>query len=295
MNNIFKKPARTPKDILTKAAALAKEFEKPNIVVAVSHDEDVLEAVYNAQKQSIAKVILVGDENKTKRIAKKFNINVHEFDILNFPNEEDALYHSLILAKEKKADIIMKGFVSTSKLMKAVLSQEFELRTGNTLSHIAVVNPPNYHKLLAISDGGVIIRPNEEQKKQMIENAKIVMKALGIENPKIAILNNITSTNIKEEFVENISFEYALSKELAKENFIKSRIAGDVDIIIASCIETVNIVVKALVYWADTNFAGVILGAKVPISLCSRTDTMENKMLSLSLACVVSHYIKHKL
>lgn len=294
MSNIFEIPAKNPNDILNKAIELAKLYEKPKIVVVAANDEDVLEAVSKAQEDNIADVILVGDKNKTADIAKKFSINLDKFTFLNFTDEKDSIKESLTLASTGKADVIMKGFVSTSKLMKAVLSPEFNLKTKNTLSHTAVIHISKYHKLFAISDGGVLIKPDVEQKKQMLVNSETVMKALGIKTPKVAFLNNVVPTPLSPSpFVENLSFEFALSKETAKEYSVKSEISGDADIIIASYIETVNIVIKSLIYFANASFAGVILGAKLPISLCSRTDTMENKMLSLSLACIVSHYLKY--
>ncbi|MBN1503662.1 MAG: phosphate butyryltransferase, partial [Candidatus Eisenbacteria bacterium] len=232
-----------------------------------------------------------------------------------------------VFADSGEADVIMKGFVSTSTLMKAVLSKDLRLRMSDTLSHVALLEIPGYHKLLGFTDGGVLVRPDLEQKIDIVKNYLSVAEALGIETPKMALLGPpvlaaapdsllMECARIVEQFSENgagarpethgaaerprpaaavrpivegpLSLDCALSAEVAARRGIESRVAGDADAIVVSAIEECNIVAKSVIVLAGAVFAGVVVGARVPVSVVSRTDTRENKKASIALACLVS-------
>ena len=183
----------------------------------------------------------------------------------------------------------------------------------NTVSHTAVLDIPGYHKLLSMTDGGMVVRPDLDQKIQIIENAVLVNKALGICPVKVALASGVdaeyesvpssleckklidmfTKLNIENVVLQGpLAFDTATSKEVAKAKNINGPVVGDADIYLVSSLEECNIIAKALINFADTVFAGVITGARVPISLVSRTDTLKNKKASVSIACLVAEYYK---
>ncbi len=185
------------------------------------------------------------------------------------------------------------------------------LRGKNTLSHCAVLDIPGYHKLLNLTDGGMVVKPDQEQKFQILENAVLVGRALGLSPVKVAVsgahdkpsvkLAHMISDmdyiipramkKLKDVAVQGpLPFDLATSKAAADPKQAEGTVVGDADIYLVDSIEECNIVAKALIQFAEAVFAGVIVGAKVPVSLVSRTDTIKNKKASLALACVLSDY-----
>lgn len=205
----------------------------------------------------------------------------------------------------KNGDLLMKGSVKTSDLMKVVLQEEYGLRMGATITMVSVFDIPTYHKLLAISDAGMIIAPTLEQKIDMINISVKVMKKLGVEKPKVAVLGAVEVPNskmsatidaavlskmndrgqIKDCVIDGpFALDNAISSEAAKHKGIESPVAGDADILIMPDIEAGNIFYKAMVFLANAKVASVILGAKLPIVLTSRADSDETKLYSIALA-----------
>lgn len=199
----------------------------------------------------------------------------------------------------------MKGKIQTADLLRAVVNKENGLRTGKVMSHIVIHEIPTYHKLLAVTDGGMMMYPNLDEKKQIIENAVSTFLALGYENPKVAVLAAVETVNpkmqesvdadmlkkmnikgeIKNCIVEGpISYDLTMSKESASIKGFVSPVTGEADIIVVPNITVGNILGKSLVYSAGAKMAGFIVGAKVPIVLTSRGSTSEEKYLSLALS-----------
>jgi phosphate butyryltransferase len=206
---------------------------------------------------------------------------------------------------EKKADLIMKGKIQTADLLRAVVDKERGLRTGSVMSHIAIHEVPSYHKLLAVTDGGMMMYPKLEEKKQIIENAVKTFIAMGYENPKVAVLAAVENVNpkmpetveadalkmmnvkgeIKNCIIEGpISYDLTMSKESAEIKGFNSPVTGEVDILVVPNITAGNLLGKALIYSAGAKMAGFIVGAKVPIVLTSRGATAEEKYLSLVIS-----------
>ncbi len=211
----------------------------------------------------------------------------------------------------------MKGFLPTSALLKVVLDKQYGLRGKNTLSHCAVLDIPGYHKLLNLTDGGMVVKPDQDQKSQILENAVHVAHALGLSPVKIAVsaAHDTPSESVPHTLSDidyiiphamvklhdiaiqgPLPFDLATSKAAAAYHHASGMVVGDADIYLMDSIEECNIVAKSLIQFARAVFAGVIVGAKVPVSLVSRTDTVKNKKASLALACVLAdYYDRHKI
>ncbi len=319
-------PIRTYSQLVEAARNLAKAGQKRRIAVAAAQDPDVLDAVHEASVEGIVTAHLFGDREKISAICAKANLDESVFTTHDQPDPASAARDAAAFADAGEADIIMKGFVSTSTLMKAVLSKELGLRMSDTLSHVALLGIPGYHKLLGFTDGGVVVRPDLKQKMDIVRNYLSVAGALGIETPRIALLGPPVAQSAPESLVSEcaqivreftkedrrpgavqdpaapdsaqatprpdvegpLSLDCVLSAEVAAKRGIESNVSGDVDAVVVSAIEECNVVAKSVIVLAGALFAGVVMGARVPVSVVSRTDTRENKKASIALACLVS-------
>jgi phosphate butyryltransferase len=278
---------------------------KKKVVVVAAQDEHTLEAVFQAQKDNIVEPILIGDKLKIKEILKNLHVELDDNSIISVEDDEAAAMKAVELINENKADFIMKGKIQTADLLRAVVNKEKGLRTGNVISHIAIYEVPSYHKLLAITDGGMMMYPNLNEKKQILENAVNTFVAMGYEKPKVAVLAAVETVNpkmpeavdgdalkkmcehgdIQNCIVEGpISYDLTMSKESAEIKGYTSPVTGEADILLVPTITVGNVLGKALSYSAGAKMAGFIVGAKVPIVLTSRGSTAEEKYLSLVLS-----------
>ncbi len=275
------------------------------VAVAAAHDEHTLEAVFKAKADKIVDPILVGDKIKICEILKKLNLEYDCNKIINTVDDNESAEKVVELIKENKADFIMKGKIQTADLLRKVVNKEKGLGTGGIMSHVAINEIPSYKKLIATTDGGMMMYPNLEEKKEIIENAVGVFKAFGYEKPKVSILAAVEKLNpkmpetvdadllkkmnlsgdIKDCVVEGpISYDLSISSEAARIKEYESPVAGDADILIVPNITAGNILGKVLTETAGAKMAGIIIGAKVPIALTSRGATFEEKYLSLVLS-----------
>ncbi|KAF5042523.1 bifunctional enoyl-CoA hydratase/phosphate acetyltransferase [Sedimentibacter saalensis] len=286
-------------------AKVQNNDSKKRVAVAAAHDEHTLEAVFRAVKDKLVEPVLIGDKEKIKKILKNLNVEFDEDSIISTNSDQEAAEKTVELINENKADFIMKGKLQTADLLKAVVNKEKGLRTGKVMSHVAILEVPTYHKLISITDGGMMMYPDVEEKKQIIENAVDVFLAMGYECPKVAVLAAVETVNpkmpetvdadmlkkmnqegkIKNCLVEGpISVDLTLNKESAEIKGFDSPVTGDADILIAPNITTGNIMSKAILELAHGKMAGMIVGAKVPVVLTSRGATSEEKYLSLVLS-----------
>jgi len=282
---------------------------KKKVVVVSAHDEHTLEAVFRARKDNIVEPVLIGDKAKIKEILEKLNESLDEDAIIHVEDDTAAAAKAVELILENKADFIMKGKIQTADLLRAVVNKEKGLRTGSIMSHLVIHELPTYHKLLAVTDGGMMMYPNVDEKKQIIENAVNTLISMGYDEPKVAVLAAVETVNpkmpesvdagllkemnqrgeIKNCMVEGpISYDLTMSKESAEIKGYESPVTGDADILIVPNITAGNILGKALVYSAGAKMAGFIVGAKVPIVLTSRGSTAEEKYLSLVLSAAAA-------
>lgn len=286
----------------------AKVSEKKTISVAVAQDTVVLEAVVKAVELGIVDGILVGDEEAIKAIASKENIDLSAVKIVHELNVKKAAAVAVDLVTTGQADYLMKGLIGTADLLKAVLNKEANLRTDNLLSHVMIYDVPTYHKLLFLTDGGMVPYPELKDKIGIINNAVSVAKSLGIDTPKVAPICAVEVVNpsmqatidastlstmnrrgqIKGCIIDGpLALDNAISKEAAKHKGIVSEVAGEADILLVPNIESGNFLGKSLTYFAGAESAGVIIGAKCPIVLVSRADSSKSKLYSIALGSIL--------
>lgn len=276
---------------------------KKRLVVVGSDDDVVLSALKMALEHGMVEPTLVGPLKETRFFAAQVGLDLNRCQLVDCSKEESARKAVEIVSKDKS--LLMKGSVRTADLMKVVLEDQYGLKSGSTITMVSVFDVPTYHKLLAVSDAGMIISPTLEQKIDMINAAVNVMKKLGVEKPKVAIIGAIEVPNqkmpatldaailskmndrgqIKDCIVDGpFALDNAISKEAANHKKIESHVAGDADILILPDIEAGNVLYKALVFLANATVASVIIGAKVPIVLTSRADSDKTKLYSIALA-----------
>ena len=287
---------------------LAKVKVKKTLSVAVAQDNVVLKAVVEAVKLQIVDAILVGDEEKIREIAAKENLSLENIRIVNEKNIVGAATKAVELVTNGEAHFIMKGMLGTSDLLKAVLNKEAGLRGKGLLSHVMVYDIPSYHKLLFLTDGGMVTYPELKDKIEIINNAVEVAHALQIDIPKVAPICAVEVVNpsmqatldaaalslmnkrgqIKGCLIDGpLGLDNAISKEAAEHKGIISEVAGDSDILLVPNIEAGNFLGKSLTYFAKAESAGIIVGAKCPVVLVSRADSAKSKLYSIALGAVV--------
>ena len=296
------------------AKAKVKSFPKRRVAVVGAGDIDVIEAVFDAKNEGLIEPIFIDSKEKIlKANSDKFDLS--GIEIIDEREKIPQCQAGIKLVKENRAEILMKGLIPTPILFKEVLNKETGLRFGKLLTHIGIIKTPNYHKMLIMTDGGIVIAPTLDDKIAILENASIVAKALEIEKPKVAVISAVEtiSTNMQSTVDAAIltkmyergqlpgliidgplAMDNAVSKEAAQHKGIKSEVSGDPDILLMPNIESGNIFYKTLVYLgggADT--AGIVIGAKVPLVVPSRSDSPQNKLNSIIMANLVSYSISN--
>jgi phosphate butyryltransferase len=290
---------------------LFKQFKpaKKKLILAGAEDENALEAAFKAHQQGIIELICTGNKSKINRIAEECNLNLSGVEIIEANDKYQAVEKAVRYINEDKAQILMKGHISTSDLMKGVLNKEWGLRSGGLLSHFSIFEIKTYHKLLGITDVAMNIAPNLIEKIAIINNAVTYMDKIGFENLKVAIISAVETVNdaipssIDAAILSKMSdrgqiskckidgpfaLDNAISSESAHHKGIKSDIAGDPDLLIMPDIVSGNVLYKALGFLTNSKLAAVIIGAKVPIVLTSRSDSEDAKFNSIYLAALGS-------
>ena len=296
---------RSFKEVLEKA----KEYGPKKMSVACAQAEDVLQSVEAARQEGLTESILIGDKKEIIQIAETMKIDLTNYEVIDKPDKTETARYAVELVRNKKVAILMKGMMGTSRLLKAVLDKEVGLRTNRLLSHAYVLEIKGYNRIITITDGAMNICPDLNQKSQIIQNAIYFCHSLGIEKPKVAVLAAVELVNpdmpatidaaclakmsergqIVGGIVDGpLSFDIAISKESALHKEIESPVSGAVDILLAPDIEAANISAKGLVYLAKAQPAGVLLGAKAPVVLVSRSDSAESKLYSIALGVLIS-------
>jgi len=286
----------------------AKQKETRRLAVAAAADRPVLEAVKNAYEKGIIIPVLVGNKAEIEKICKEINFDLTGIEIHEENNPAVSSVKAVALIKEGKADILMKGLVSTAPLLRAILDKEKGLTKGSTLSHFALIESPYYHKLIGITDAAMNIAPEFNEKIHIINNAVEVYHRIGIKEPKVAIVGPLEVVNPKIESTTHaallsvmnnrnqikgcvidgpLAIDNAVSKEAAEHKGIVSDVAGDADILVAPDLNSGNIMYKTLMFMGGCTSAAVIMGAKVPVVLTSRADTDKSKMMSIALAAAM--------
>ena len=299
--------------MLTKLSQLQdlidKDHKPKKMVLAASEDAHSLSAVAEAARQNIIRPILVGDRDKTLGMAEILNLDISKFEMIRTDNPVAAVTRSVKMVHDGEADVLMKGKVGTSDMLRCVLNKDYGLRTGNLLSHFAYFEVETYHKLIAVTDVAMNIAPNLTEKISILNNAVWVLNNLGIPRPKVAVLGAVEKVNTdmdatldaallskmnqRDQILNCIvdgplAFDNAVSLESARHKEIKSEVAGDTDLLLMPDIEVGNVLYKTLVFFAKAKVASMIVGASAPIVLTSRSDSEQAKFDSILLAAVAA-------
>jgi phosphate butyryltransferase len=282
---------------------------RKKLVLAAAQDQHSLGAIIKAWKANIIEPILVGDTEGIQNICASNNYDISGIRIIHEPNPEMSVETAVKLVSNKQADILMKGKIGSSALLKCVLNKEWGLRTGNLLSHFALFEVETYPKVIAVTDVAMNIAPTLQDKIAIVNNSVACLNRLGYKMPKVAVLGAVEMVNenmkatldaallskmnqrdqIKNCIIDGpLAFDNAVSLESAQLKGIKSEVAGDTDLLLMPDIEVGNVLYKSLVFFAKAKVASIILGALVPIVLTSRSDSEQAKFDSILLAAAAT-------
>ncbi len=289
--------------------AVQERGVKPRLAVIEAQDAHAMEAVVEAKGKGLIEPVLIGNKNEIERILDSMGEDLSLYEIQSTKNMEESLTCAVTMIHENKADILMKGKLQTKDLMKMIVSKENGLRTGDLISLLGVFEIPGYHKLLSISDMGINTYPDLPKKEGILKNAVNCLHSMGMENPKVAILSSSENYNPKfpdavdavelKKKNENgeingciiegpISLDLAMDKEAVEIKGYESPVAADADLLIVPDIVSGNLLSKALLLYGGAQTAGLVLGAKVPVVLTSRSATAKDKFNSIALAAFAS-------
>ena len=277
---------------------------KRKVAVVPAQDEHTLEAISHAYKDGMVEPVLIGDEPKIREILAQIGTDADKMTIIHVEDPVEAIQKAADMARDGEVDCIMKGKTETGALMKVLVNRERGIRKNDTMSLLAFMESPNYHKVFAITDVGLLTYPSKEQKKAAIQNAVEAFHALGVEQPKVAILAAVEKVNpkmketveaaeIKEEGVDGciiegpISYDLAMDPASAPIKGYVSPVAGDADLLVVPDIVSGNIAAKTITVIGGGRTGGVVLGAKVPVLLVSRAANADDKYMSIVIAALV--------
>jgi phosphate acetyltransferase len=278
---------------------------------AVAHpcDESSLRGAVEAAQMGIIKPILVGPKARIEAVAAQFGLDILAFDVVDAPHSEGSAEAAVRLAREGKAEMVMKGSLHSDELMAAVVKRETGLRTSRRISHCFIMDVPAIDRVVIISDAAVNIFPTLEDKVHIVQNAIDLAHALGLEQPKVAILSAMETVNpqvpstieaaalckmaergqITGGLLDGpLALDNAIDLGAARIKKIESPVAGRADILIVPDLEAGNMLAKSLSFMADADAAGIVLGARVPVILTSRADSVQTRLASCAVAALVA-------
>jgi phosphotransacetylase len=294
---------------------IALTRENPAIVTAVAHpcDESSLRGAVEAAEAGIIVPILVGPAGKIRGTAEQSGLDISPYEIIDVPHSHGAAAEAVNLVRTGRAELLMKGSLHTDELMGEVMKRDTGLRTGRRVSHAFIMDVPTYPKPLVITDAAINIQPTLEDKRDIVQNAIDLARALGIEQPKVAILSAIETVSPKiPSTIEAaalckmaqrgqitggildgpLALDNAISPEAARIKGIDSPVAGHADILVVPDLEAGNMLAKNLSFLANADAAGLVLGARVPIVLTSRADSVMTRMASCAVAALYAHRLR---
>jgi phosphotransacetylase len=282
------------------------------IPTAVAHpcEQTALEGAIEAGRLGLIVPILVGPASRIEAIAAEHGIDLKGIRVVDAPHSHGAAAKAVEMIRRGEAEILMKGSLHSDELLGAVIAKETGLRTGRRISHAFIMDVPTYHKVLIVTDAAINIAPTLEDKVHICQNAIDLAVSLGLARPKVAILAAVETVNSKMQATLDaaalckmadrgqitggtldgpLAFDNAISKEAARIKGINSPVSGDPDILLVPDLESGNILAKQLSFLANADSAGVVLGARVPIILTSRADSVRSRIASCGVAMLAAH------
>jgi phosphotransacetylase len=282
------------------------------IPTAVAHpcEETALTGAIEARDERLIVPILVGPQAKIRDVAAKAKVDIDDIEIVDTAHSHESAARAVELVRQGKAELLMKGSLHSDELLGAVVARETGLRTARRVSHVFVMDAPSYHKVLVITDAAINIAPTLEDKVDICQNAIDLARILGVERPKVAILAAVETVTSKMPATIDaaalckmadrkqitggvldgpLAFDNAISKEAAEIKGIDSEVAGDPDILLVPDLEAGNMIAKMLSFLGKADSAGLVLGARVPIVLTSRADSVRSRIASCAVAMLAAH------
>ena len=305
-------PHKSPREYRVYPALIERCAELESVSTAVAHpcDESSLTAAVEAAEANLIRPILVGPQARIRAVAEQFGLDIAAYRVIDAPHSHAAAAKAVEIVREGQAETLMKGSLHTDELMGEVVRKDTGLRTERRISHVFIMDVPTYPKPLGVTDAAINIFPDLETKVDIVQNAIAMAQALGRDMPKVAILSAVETVTPKIpstidaaalcKMAERgqitgglldgpLAFDNAISKEAASVKGIRSEVAGDADILLVPDLEAGNMLAKQLSFLANADAAGVVLGARVPIILTSRADTVRARMASCAVAVLLAH------
>jgi phosphate acetyltransferase len=282
------------------------------VLCAVVHpcDRDSLLSPVEAARRGLIVPVLVGPEGKIREVARAEGVDLGHYRVVSVPHSHAAAAKAVELARAGEVEALMKGSLHTDELMAAVVPSAAGMRTARRISHVFVMDVPAYPRQLLITDAAINIAPGLEEKVDIVQNAIDLAHVLGIEQPKVAILSAVeTVTSRMESTIQAaalckmadrgqirgavldgpLAFDNAISAAAAQTKKIVSPVAGQADILLVPDLEAGNMLAKQLCYLAGAEGAGIVLGARVPIVLTSRADSVRSRLASVAVMALVAN------
>ena len=303
-------PFGTPHSKYEKLISLAKEVPPATTVVVHPCDETSLRGPCEAAELGIIKPVLVGPVAKITAVAKQHGIDISRYELVDVPHSEAAAAKGVELIRESKGELLMKGSLHTDELMRAVTSATTGLRTARRISHVFIMDVPTHAETLFITDAAINIFPDLEAKRDIVQNAIDLFTQIGLGTPRVAILSAVETVTPKIPSTIDaaalckmadrgqitggvldgpLAFDNAISPQAAEIKGIKSAVAGRAQILVVPDLEAGNMLAKNLTFLSNADAAGIVLGARVPIVLTSRADSVRSRMASCGVAVLYAH------
>ncbi len=291
---------------------IAKAKEVPPATTMVVHpcEETALRGAVEAAEAGIIIPILVAPKHKLTAVARAHDLDISKFEIVDVPHSDAAAARAVELIREGKGELLMKGSLHTDELMRCVTSSSGGLRTARRISHVFIMDVPTYPETLFVTDAAINIFPDLEAKRDIVQNAVDLFTQVGLGTPRVAILSAVETVTSKiPSTIEAaalckmsergqitgglldgpLAFDNAIDPEAAKIKGIKSAVAGRAQIIVVPDLEAGNMLAKNLIFLTKADAAGLVLGARVPIILTSRADSVRARMASCAAAVLYAH------
>jgi phosphate acetyltransferase len=297
--------AHPPESKYERLIARAKQVPAAPTIVVHPCDESSLRSPIEAAELGLIKPILVGPAAKIKKIGDEHGIKLSDFQVIDAPHSEAAAERAVELVHEGKGELLMKGSLHTDELMRAVTSSKTGLRTARRISHVFIMDVPTYPETLFVTDAAINIFPDLDAKRDIIQNAVDLFTQVGLGTPRVAILSAVETVTSKipstidaaalckmadrgqitDAVIDGpLAFDNAISPEAVRIKGIQSPVAGKAQILLVPDLEAGNMLAKNLIFLSKADSAGLVLGARVPVVLTSRADSVRSRMASCAAA-----------
>lgn len=291
---------------------IARAKEVPPVTTLVAHpcDDSSLRAAVEAAQAGIIVPILVGPAAKIAAVARESRLDIDRYEIVDTPHSQAAAAKAVELVRESRGELLMKGSLHTDELMSEVTSGKTGLRTARRISHVFIMDVPTYPETLFITDAAINIFPDLDAKRDIVQNAIDLFTQMGLGTPRVGILSAVETVTSKIPSTIDaaalckmadrgqitggildgpLAFDNAIDPEAARIKGIKSEVAGHVQIMVVPDLEAGNMLAKNLSFLAKADSAGIVLGARVPIILTSRADSVRSRLASCAAGVLYAH------